>query len=829
MLQEMSNGAIANAKALQKQMATQFSLKELLFKYLSYLPFILLVFSISVGVGYVYIRYTEPVYKAGVQILIKVEEVKPGDQSDLIQRALKDAKTLNIDNEITKIRSLILLKKVVEVGNFNIKVRNVGRFRSTTLFYDSPFSFEVHKVEDSSASFECRFDKFDEKYAYADRAAIAAGMPEKLAFDKQVSVRGLTFSLHRKEGSASFDEPISFYYEPAIQTARRIAGAMSVGAVGKTSIIQVDLKDDNPIRAREILNTLVKVFQEQDLEMKKIASINTISFINERLNQVNTELDSAENYIARLRKKALFNDVTLASEFYRQKLTRSEEAFEQSQVQLEIVKMLEEYFTNPNNSNRTVPIDLGVDNTFLQAALREYNALQLLYERDKAQLKNSSDNKILIDYQLRLKELRYNISEIIKTIKNSFNQRIQKNERKVDEYRGQFSALPELEKEIKNVQTQSVIKKELFLYLLKRREEIAITSATFISSYEPIDAASASFTPVEPRVDSIRNFSILIGLIIPVLVIYLIDLFNDKVTLRDQILKKLDIPIAGEVSHVANPGNFVFNQSRSLVAEQFRILRTNLAFLFKGNPDSKVILISSTISGEGKSFVSSNLSAAISVMDKKVALLLFDLRKANVAPVIDNILKIKNSKGITNFLIGQTDNFSELYVTDDGYDNLHIYPSGPIPPNPAELLLSNRMKLLFDYLRQNYDYIVVDSAPAGLVSDAFILQDYVDVTLYIIRQQFTLLKQLEFIGELTDMGKLRNVSIVVNDVTMGGRYGYYGYNYGYGYSYSYKYGYGYKYLGKGNKDGGYYTDSTYLDASTLPWWVKLLRRFSKKS
>ncbi len=828
MLQEMNNGAIANAKALQKQMAAQFSLKELLFKYLSYLPFILLVFSLSVGVGYVYIRYTEPVYKAGVQILIKVEEIKPGDQSDLIQRALKDAKTLNIDNEITKIRSLILLKKVVEDGRFNIKVRNIGRFRSTTLFYDSPFSFDVHAVRDSSASFECKFERFDENFAYADRAAIAAGLPQKLPFGRQVTVNGISFSINKKESASAFDEPISFYYEPPIQTARRIAGSMSVGAVGKTSIIQVDLRDDNPIRAREILNTLVRVFQEQDVEMKKIASVNTISFINERLNQVNTELDSAENTIARLRKKALFNDVALASDFYRQKLTRSEEALEQSQVQMEIVKMLEEYFTAPNN-NRTVPVDLGIDNTFLQAALREYNALQLLYERDKAQLKNTSDNKILADYQLRLKELRYNILEIIKNIKTTFAQRVQKNERKADEFRGEFSVLPELEKEIKNIQTQSVIKKELFLYLLKRREEIGITSATFVSSYEPIDAASASFTPVEPRVESIRNFSILIGLIIPILIIYLIDLFNDKVTLRDQILKKLDIPIAGEVSHVANPGNFVFNQSRSLVAEQFRILRTNLSFLFKGNPDSKVILISSTISGEGKSFVSSNLSAAISVMDKKVALLLFDLRKASVAPVIDNILKSKSTKGITNYLIGQTENFNELYVTDDAYTNLHIYPSGPIPPNPAELLLSGRMKLLFEHLRQQYDYVIVDSAPAGLVSDAFILQEYVDVTLYIIRQQFTLLKQLEFIGELTDTGKLRNVSIVVNDVTMGGRYGYYGYNYGYGYSYSYRYGYGYKYLGKGNKYGGYYTDGTYLDASTLPWWVKLLRKFSKKS
>lgn len=829
MYQDLNNGVIANAKALQKQMAAQFSLKELLFKYLSYLPFILLIFSISVGVGYVYIRYKEPVFKASVQILVKSEDVRSADQSDLIGRALRESKSFNIDNELTKVKSLMLLKRVVEQGKYNIKIRNIGRFRSTTLFQDTPYWFDLSDIKDSSASFEIKFKKFDGKYAYVDPSSVSAGFPERIELDRPVMLNGFRLLIQKMNGVASFDEPITMYYEPAIQTARKISGAMAVNAVGKTSIIQVDLRDDNPIRAREILNTLVKVFQEQDVEMKRVASINTINFINDRLSQVNEELDSAESNISALKKRVLYNDVTLAESFYQQKLTQGEEANDQTAVQLELVKMFEEYFNNPKNAARTVPIDFGIDNGFLQTTLREYNTLQLSYERDKAQLNNTADNKILADYQLRIKELRYNIVEIIQNIKNSLLQKTQRNDKKISLYRNEFSNLPELSKTIKSIQTQSLIKRDLFLYLLKRREEIGITSATFVSSYEPIDAASASFVPVEPKSDNIRNFSILIGLIIPIVIIYLIDLFNDKVTLRDQILKKLDTPIAGEVSHVANPAAFVFNQSRSLVAEQFRIMRTNLSFLFKGNPDSKVILISSTISGEGKSFVSSNLSAAISVMEKKVALLLFDLRKANVAPVIDNILKLKNSKGITNYLIGQTDNFSELFVTDDGYANLHIYPSGPIPPNPAELLLSNRMKQLFEYLRNNYDYVVVDSAPAGLVSDAFILQDYVDVTLYIIRQQFTLLKQLEFIGELTESGKLRNVSIVVNDVTMGGRYGYYGYNYGYGYSYSYKYGYGYKYLGKANKDGGYYTDNTYLDASTLPWWVKLLRRFSKKS
>jgi Mrp family chromosome partitioning ATPase len=191
--------------------------------------------------------------------------------------------------------------------------------------------------------------------------------------------------------------------------------------------------------------------------------------------------------------------------------------------------------------------------------------------------------------------------------------------------------------------------------------------------------------------------------------------------------------------------------------------------------------------------------------------------------VLDELLKGASTKGITNYLIGQTDDFKSLSVNDPAYKTLDIYTSGPIPPNPAELLLSNKMNLLFQQLRESYDYIIVDSAPAGLVSDAFILQQNVDITLYIIRQQYTLLKQLDFIAELYESEKLKNVSLVVNDVVMGGRYGYYGYNYGYGYAYSYQYGYGYKYT---KSTGNYYTDMT--ESMYRPWWVRVINIFRRK-
>jgi capsular exopolysaccharide synthesis family protein len=811
----------------QKQILSQFSLTEILFKYLSYLPLILLFFTTSVGIGYVYVRYKEPVYKASIQMLVKFEDGKQNfsDGNDLIQRALRETKQLNIDNEITKLKSLDLLTRVAKEGRFNIKIRNLGRFRSSTLYHESPVVLEVLRVADSTSTFELRFSRFDSQKAYFEQGYSIPGSPASIEFDKVNVYKGVEFVLKRKQDFKEFDEPLLFLYEPPIQTARKISGAISVASIGKTSIIQIEMRDDNPIRAKEILDKLVEIFQVQDVEAKRIASLNTISFINERMQDVATEIDTLESKILQLKKNTPFNEVGPAYEFVKSRIISTDDASQKIILQNEIVGMLEEYLSKEDNGSRIVPTDLGIENAYLYQALREYNNLQLAYERDKQQYINDSNNRYLADYRLKIKEIRYNIFEILKNIRLENGKRLKIFEQKLNDFTNSLSKLPETERALKNVQTQGNIKRELYLYLLKRKEEIGITSATFVSNYSVIDAASASFVPVEPRTNNIRNFSMLIGLIIPVLLIYLIDIFNDKVTVREQILKKVNIPIAGEVTHVADPSKFVFNQSRSLISEQFRILRTNLTFLFRGIQDSKVILITSTISGEGKSFVSSNLAAALSLADKKVALLLFDLRKLNSSPAIDNILGQQKNRGITNFLIGQTDDFSSLKVVDDNYQNLHIFPAGPIPPNPAELLLSFNMKGLFEYLRKEYDYIVVDSAPVGLVSDAFILQEYADITLYIIRQQYTLLKQLDFISEIHEMQKLKNLSIVVNDVKMAGRYGYYGYNYSYGYSYAYRYGYGYKNAGN---NGGYYGESYLSDGVTLPWWAKIARFFYKR-
>ena len=328
--------------------------------------------------------------------------------------------------------------------------------------------------------------------------------------------------------------------------------------------------------------------------------------------------------------------------------------------------------------------------------------------------------------------------------------------------------------------------------MLNKKEETNITTSSTVSNYVQLAPAFSSPVPFEPKTGNIRMFTLLLGLIIPVLIIYLIDLMNDKLTTKEDITKKTNLPIVGEVSHVDKAlGTVVVNQSRNIIAEQFRIMRSNLQFLFKVNDHSnKTILITSSISGEGKSFISLNLAAVLSLSGKKVALLEFDLRKMRSTRYAG---ENQNSKGITNYLIGQVNDHRDIITHIDHYPDLHIYRSGPIPPNPGELVMGERVEQLIQTLKKEYDYLVIDSAPVGLVSDSYALVNYSDTVIYVLRQRYTFKRQIELVDEIAQSGKLKNVALVVNDVQLGGKYGYYGYGYGYGYGYIYRYGFGYRY------------------------------------
>jgi capsular exopolysaccharide synthesis family protein len=344
--------------------------------------------------------------------------------------------------------------------------------------------------------------------------------------------------------------------------------------------------------------------------------------------------------------------------------------------------------------------------------------------------------------------------------------------------------------------------------LLQKREETAIASISNKSNYSTIDKAGYSLKPIEPQESRLKTFAMLLGLVIPIAIIYLADLLNDKIISKKEIVAKTGAPIVAEITHYDGQDDMVIKKTRSVIAEQFRILRSNLQFLIPATEDNKtkVFLVCSTISGEGKSFVSNNLAGVLELTNKKVALLEFDLRKLKSINSIENE---KFNRGITNYLVGQEDDLNKLFYSVNEFPNLHVFKTGPLPPNPAELMIGERMELLFKNLKANYDYIVLDSSPAGLVGDAFALDKFSDATVFIVRQRYSIKKQLDFISELKETGKFKNLVIVVNDINESVRNNYYGYGKAYGNG-----GYG-KYYGDSNP---------YFDVPAKTWWQNIWKK-----
>ncbi|MFL5808396.1 MAG: polysaccharide biosynthesis tyrosine autokinase, partial [Flavisolibacter sp.] len=342
----------------------------------------------------------------------------------------------------------------------------------------------------------------------------------------------------------------------------------------------------------------------------------------------------------------------------------------------------------------------------------------------------------------------------------------------------QLRIMPEKQQALVEIQREEKTKLVILNSLLEKREESAIVLASTISNIKVLEEAGANFTPVKPNRRSTQLLAIMVGLVLPALFIFILELLNDKVTTRYDIEKLTNTTILGEVGHSYGKNTLVVtNNNRSVVAEQFRIIRSNLQYVI--NHDKPVVLVTSSFSGEGKSFISTNVGAVMALAGKKTIILEFDIRK----PKILSQLNIAKRPGLTNYLLGKV-SVEELPTKVEGIDGLYVLPCGPVPPNPAELLLHPKLGDMFAYLREHFDTIIMDTAPVGMVSDAMTLSKFADCTLYIVRQGHTYKKQIGMIDEFHVQGKLPKISIILNDVKLRTGYGYYGYGrYGYGYGY----------------------------------------------
>ncbi|HUR66353.1 MAG TPA: polysaccharide biosynthesis tyrosine autokinase [Chitinophagaceae bacterium] len=762
-----------NSNSLNKSELWSLSLRDLFYKYVRFLPWFVLSVAVALFGAYAYLRYTTPIYSTSATLVIKTEQ--QGGRGDKYDDIFGGGKSQNIQSEIAVIKSKGLMSRVVQKRNLQWSYFVKGKIKTINIYKLSPFYIEAFTINDSSRAFTLKIKVANENQFRVnnDNTSITFGQ----IFKNQFGV----FRLVRTGGGLSKD--YSIIYQPLASAAAAFAGAIQVApqAAG-TGILNISMQSPNPSLAADVINQLMDEYGGYTRELKKRTADSSLTFIDRRLDLFGKELDSVQDKLLRYSQENNLIDMPKQSSAYFDNISEADKAINTQQLQLNTADFIEIYLRDKKNvySPVLVPSSLGLNDATLNSLVSEYNALQI--QRQSLLDGNvPPGNPVVIEANQQIEKLRVSLLENLANIKRSYLKTISTLRENSGQSQTQLQSLPFKERGYYEIKRQVDNKLALYNILLQKREETALSRASTIENSQIIERAFIPSSPIKPKRRSIQIMAILIGLAIPALFIFAGEVLNDKVSTRFDVEKITSAPILGEVGHSYSDKALVVNRTtRSMVAEQFRIIRSNLQYI-AGTSEKTTILVTSSFSGEGKSFVSINVGAVMALAGKKTIILELDIRK----PKVLSGLGMTKGPGITNFLIGKA-SLPELIRQVPDQDNLFVLGCGPVPPNPSELLLDSKINEMFSWLQSTYDVVIIDTAPVGMVSDAQTLSKYANCTLYLVRQGHTFKKQVTLIDEFYRDNKLPSISIIINDVKMKPGYGYYGYGrYGYGYGYGY--------------------------------------------
>ncbi|MET0636005.1 MAG: polysaccharide biosynthesis tyrosine autokinase [Chitinophagaceae bacterium] len=752
------------------------SIRDLFFKYLRYLPLIILCVVLAMAGAFVYLRYATQVYSSSGLMLIQNDQKNSNNSDKVEDILLGTGKLQNIANELEILKSRPLMARVVRGLDLSFSIVANGKIKDQNVYKQVPFQIQARQMSDSSRSFTLAI-RF-----LTSQQFIVNGM--QLGFNEAFKTSSGTFILKRISEAVP-DAEYTIRWSPVASVAAGLVGGLTIQPKSMNSgIVGVSMRTTNPILAADVVNNLMKEYSQMNIEQNNFSTDQMLKFINGRLVILNRELDSAQQKLLVYQQTNDLIDIDIQSADYFANITEGDRALIGQETSLSMARIVDTYLQNTNNQYEkvVVPSSLGLEDPVLNQLILEYNKSQIA-RQSLIESGTPAGNPMVKSAESEIELLRKSILENLNNIESSYEATIRRLQSGRRLTQSNIQALPYKIKEYIELKRQVDIKMELVKQLEGKREEAAIARASTISNSRIIEEAGKGGA-VEPNSLSIQIWAFLIGLGIPVLFIFMKELINDKVTSRNELERITSAPIVGEIGHSYNDNVLIVNSnSRSMVAEQFRIIRSNLQYII-GKVEKPVIMVTSSHSGEGKSFVSINMGAVMSVTGKRTIVLEFDIRKPKV---LAGLKMPTRSAGISNFLAGN-ENIEKLIVAVPGMDNLFVLPCGPIPPNPAELLLEKQVSDLFAYLKANFDVVIIDTAPVGMVSDAVTLGNFADCTLYIVRQGYTYKKQISLIDELYSAKKIPSIAIVINDVKMKSGYGYYGYGrYGYGRNYGNSY------------------------------------------
>ena len=790
-------------------------LKIYIERYFIFWKQILLSILIFLLLGFFYNRYSKKIYKSSTTLLIKEETNASLGSDDIFEGLDLFGGQMNIKNEIEILKSFSLNKNTLEKLNFRISYFHSGSFKSNDIYKKTPFVVIIDENRPQSINQKFYIELISENEfilttnlnnvnlfdmgteTFISNKNYDFNYEGLHKFDEKIITDFFSFTISKNDLSLFKDEDwVNYFFVVSSYndlTKNYLKNLKILEIEKDASILKISLEGSNPIKINDFLNKFTELYLALDLDEKNQITSNTIQFINEQLVSISDSLSNVESSLETF--KEINPKIELSQKEYG--AFYQVEKLEQEKAILELnnkyyISLQEYLFKNNNIDNIVAPSTMGIDDPLLNSHIIELT--KLYSQLDLISVNSKQGHPLVKSIKKQIKSTKEKLIENIENIISTSELTLEDINSRIVELESVIGDLPQNERILLNIQRKFNLNENIYNYLLEKRAEASITKASNISDHKVIDMPRLeSNLPIKPNTTLIYVISIMLGFFLPSIVISIYYLFNNKIIDKKDIDEITSVPLIGKIMHNDSGYNLVnINSPKSAIAESFRSIRTNIQYLASDKIE-KVICITSSIGGEGKTFVAMNLASIFSITRGKTILIGADMRK----PKIFNDFNLSNDVGLSSYLSNQ--NTKDEVIQKTEFENLDIILSGPIPPNPSELLSLEKMKDFIEELKKTYKHIIIDTPPIGLVTDGLVLMKYSDINIYVVRQNFTTKEMLNNFNETIIKNNVLNMNLIVNDISNDKT------SHGYGYGYGNTYGY------------GYYAED---QIENKPWWKK---------
>lgn len=758
----------------------EFDLKRIFYLLLSRWYWIVLGLIVSYAAAWAILRYTPSIYAVSGRILVNEDQQQPISENIIAQELGFTAGNSMMENELQIFGASTMMQQVVDSLNLEYSYFQEGRIKDSEVYTSSPV-----RLTEASPRRKAYGKSLRIKTLNNENFILFQGENDTIVqtFDVPFRYNQVNFVLSRH----SRITPGNIYnikiHSPS-SVARKYARKLNINRLGTSNVITINMRDENPYKAIEVIKTLIGVYNKSVINKKNESGEKTLKFIDERLDFITTELYDVEKEVEDFKQSKSYPiGIEPRAQEYLSRVNSAESELISLQVNEDLLNNFKAYMLEDSNQYAILPITSEMIRGTLLANINSYNSL--IFKRRNFFEGSTPENPFYATIDEELNFFRQNIFLGINTLFEEIKRKRALIQERMKPLEEEINTIPTNQRELLQIMRQQQIKESLFLYLLQKREETALSIAAQVSNLRILEPVISNGV-VAPNRQRYFLLSIFLGLALPVGIILGVYFMDNNVYNRQDIEAITRTPYLGSIGQSPKNQTIVIQKSsRSSIAEMFRLLRTNLQYVQTSDKDHQTILVTSSVSGEGKSFITINLGISEALSGKKTILLGFDLRKPKLS---EYLVGSREGLGLTHYLVGGAE-LDDIIRPIPNYENIDFISCGAIPPNPAELIMLQQTRDLFDQLKRRYDRIIIDTPPVGLVTDALLFKDIVDKSIIAVRSGKTKKGLIKMINDIYTSNKLPKMGIVLNGVKKKSAYGYGGYGYGYGYNYGYGYGY----------------------------------------